>query len=299
MPHILRKSIIPYILFTMHNDKIGASIATLIYIRLIYASHKLIHEEIFGMEMMDENIKPLVQVEQECLRLYDDLVRRLLEVWKCYDAPSLYQEVKVHRSSGRPNQISNSCEDEATEFRSLLSENRRLIEENRSLRRRLDECQETILEAIAAPETTMMSQHEHKIDLLETELYHMRELLRLQNQTCPDSPPGEMRFHNWTVSPSQSSASFFLSTPPRSPPTNGRSNMSWRPTEKGTRAVAPVILTEHDLGDIADVGPPMSPPSKMDPVRSGMTRIDDHIADLEDSKDRYQGASDVDHDLGN
>lgn len=130
---------------------------------------------------------------------------------------------------------------------------------------------------------------------LRVEVEHLRDLLRL-NQGPSDSvanliPP---------ISPSQSSSSIMTTTPPRSPLRNEVSHRIERKRAANNgKKEDPTRNLNYDqpeelVDDIADVGPPLSPTTKV------KTKIDpkDSEADLRDRVEMQMSSREVDSDLG-
>jgi hypothetical protein len=145
--------------------------------------------------------------------------------------------------------------------------------------------------------------------LLEMENKHVRDLLLLATH---DFSP-ELAQESIKSSASEAS-SFLLTTPPRSPVHNIRNNSRRifsanksavtspsRPTQMPPVPSArfqPPSLIVGDL-DVADVGPPMSPPPNASPreIRRLNQPPPKDPNDAQDAQDAQEGAEEVDHDL--
>ena len=145
-------------------------------------------------------------------------------------------------------------------------------------------------------------------DQLRMENDHLRNLLLLGTHTFANEISSEADMHNKSLISEHSS--FHLMTPPRSPshgPLQGkipiRRGTSSRTGVSSPPSVLPNSATAHDmqleglLADIADVGPPMSPPpdssAPVVPRRVGPPDMNDSV----DAAEAEKGSKDVDHDL--
>ena len=176
----------------------------------------------------------------------------------------------------------------------LRSYNKRLIEYLRNL---------ALLESESQLEGLMS-----EIDTLRLENDHLRQLLNLGTYSFNNEFSAEA--DNSNRSSLSEHSSFYLMTPPRSPahlPPNGK--VAARRTNTGrvgsssphpvTTASVSLQETQLDklLPDIADVGPPMSPPP--DTSRPAGTRRVASVdpSDSADAHEAEMGTQEVDHDL--
>ena len=142
---------------------------------------------------------------------------------------------------------------------------------------------------------------------LRIENQHLRDLLELANhdfsaELASDIPKGS----------SSEVCSFLLTTPPRSPthgnkyPTNRRNPPRSttaspnRVTTNQARLQPPAIITEDFIPDIADVGPPMSPPPHVQQKKISAPHITaSDPNEAIDAQEAQEGAEEVEHDLSN
>ncbi len=151
-------------------------------------------------------------------------------------------------------------------------------------------------------------------ELLRIENSHLRQLLQLATCSYHDAikqQASEEIHHSCHAS---ADSSLLLTTPPRSPPLEqGNSNrlaakrsqtsrLQREPSigSQECRVQAPTIVL-RDIDDIADVGPPLSPPpvSNMRAVgasHSSSTHIIDPC-DASDNEEASVGSYEIDHDL--
>ncbi len=145
-----------------------------------------------------------------------------------------------------------------------------------------------------------------EIDQLRMENDHLRNLLTLGTHPFPNEISSEADNYNRSLLSEHSS--FYLMTPPRSPahmnPTGkavtrrtGRVGTSSPSQINSASANIRDIQLEELLPDIADVGPPMSPPPDTS-LPSTSRRVSS--ADTSDTVDAHEaeiGSQEVDHDL--
>ncbi len=161
----------------------------------------------------------------------------------------------------------------------------------------------------------LLKEDESEVELLSSEVMqlrtendHLRNLLLLGTHSFANEISSEGDNYNKSL-PSEHS-SFYLMTPPRSPShvhphgkhpvrrgTSNRTGLISPPLVSPSTSIVHEIQLQGLLSDIADVGPPMSPPP--DVSVSLPHRRDDptDISDTADAKEAEKGTQDVDNDL--
>ena len=150
---------------------------------------------------------------------------------------------------------------------------------------------------------------EHENEILRLQNQHLRDILLLANYDFS----AEL-VHESMKNCASEASSFLLTTPPRSPVNNNRNNTKRHqsasrsaassPTRLGVssmvsvRLQAPTLFIDDFMPDVADVGPPMSPPPNAPPrpISPPQPPTKDQN-DLQDAQEAQEGAEEVDHDL--
>ena len=180
-------------------------------------------------------------------------------------------------------------------------DNKRLREENRILLSKVMQSRSLLELAVAEPQPDTLSQTYFLISQLQTENESLRSLLWLSNSESLDAQ-GHLYANgsHFPTSPSlQSLSSFHLTTPPRSPPTNTQRKADYSNRIRIETSVSqPAIFNEPDLtSDIADIGPPMSPPTGGYEGNRRRQSTDETEAERSDRAEFIQGTQEVDEHL--
>ncbi len=145
--------------------------------------------------------------------------------------------------------------------------------------------------------------------LLRQENQHLRDILLLADYDFATELVQES-----IKNCASEASSFLLTTPPRSPVHNHRNNTrkphsasgtavssparSSVSTAVSTRNQPPSIAIEDFVPDVADVGPPMSPPPNAPPRKINPPQLPIRDPnDIQDAQEAQEGAEEVDHDL--
>lgn len=188
------------------------------------------------------------------------------------------------------------------------SYNAHLREENQLLHTRVVDMKRLLeLVAVDSDDIVVHSLRDH-LARMEDENKNLREMLALTGQGDPTHYPDSMELRSSIIpiSPTHSSSSFHLTTPPRSPPTNTQRRSASGSThdQAGADTISPAGFTNMDtpdLGtfasDIADIGPPMSPPATSLGNMRLSTVPDDNEAETNDRAELQQGTREVNDDL--
>ena len=174
-----------------------------------------------------------------------------------------------------------------------------LADANRKLHARLLRSHVTMQHAAFLPESTDLDYLTLQNEALRVENQHLRDLVRLAQYEFKDEIQMDHE-HSAQLHPQSEASSFMLTTPPRSPISGLlihrqqlRRNVSSASSIQ-TPPIRPptVVIDEPIIDDIADVGPPMSPPNvqRVEPPRT--------INEAIDTREAQQISDEVDHDLG-
>ena len=219
------------------------------------------------------------------------------------------QEIKYLRSnvckcsdSSQPVlNLKDQLQQEAAKSRALFEENSRIkMEYNRvikSLRELLSRENESEIEILS-----------HEVLKLRTENEHLRNLLRLGTHSFGSEISSDAENYNKSLLSEHSS--FSLMTPPRSPAhvlsfnkqavrrgTSNRTGVTSSPAAVLNPPSVHEIQLEGLLSDIADVGPPMSPPPDANAPMLPRCEGPRDISDSADAQEAEKGTKEVEHDL--
>lgn len=139
---------------------------------------------------------------------------------------------------------------------------------------------------------------------LQDEVNHLRNLLQLHRPYSSKESRGSGPLV--PISPTPSSSSFYLTTPPCSPrippgtkpykPKDSADQIKDDNNIEGVTLGSSESFTDDILDDIADVGPVLSPPMSVN-VLTPHSSTDDSEMELCDRADLQSGASEVENDL--
>ena len=165
--------------------------------------------------------------------------------------------------------------------------------------------------ASEAPDYRCQVEVEAELAGLRTEAGDLRRILELREYDYGMEIHDDIARSSAIMSPSQPSSSFLLTTPPRSPPVGSQpirprtrrtqdssAITSPNPNESVMVSQARPIITDEPMDDIADVGPPMSPPSSSKSPSRAMSPVEELEAERSDREDLKKGTLEVEHDLG-